>query len=75
MTGAQVFTIIFYRVLSFIAVPLFIMIFFGKAFGDSAPDWAVWVMLGLILAFWIWWGFNLAGTLRMIREFRTAQKS
>lgn len=73
MTGVQVFTIIAQRILGFVGVSLFVVIFFGKVFGKSMGGDMVWVMILLILGFWVWWTIGFVRTLKFIRAARAAQ--
>ena len=75
MTATEFWTAICQRILGFIAVPLFIMIFFGKAFGQNAPNWAVLLMVGLILAFWVWWVISFVRTWKVLSELRRKTKA
>jgi hypothetical protein len=75
MTATEFWTAIFQRILGFIAVPLFIVIVFGKVFKDTPPDGAVWIMMGLIVAYWVWWTISFRRTLKVLRQVRAETKA
>jgi hypothetical protein len=75
MNGVQLFTIVLQRIVAFVAVPLFVVIVFGKIFGETPPEWSTWAMIVLVLGWWVIWTRSVIHTVKVIRAVRRSERA